>query len=223
MTPVLSTYLNLLRVFAALEVFASHLCIFHKDCGFAVRFSLLGSDGVVIFFVLSGYVIAYTADQKDRTARSYFINRCARIYSVVLPALLLTLATEWIGIQWFPALYNDTFDHYQFAKFYIYVPLWLSFSSQFWSLNEPIMTNAAFWSLGFEVWFYIAFAIALFIRGSPRIIAIIIVALLAGPKICLLFPLWGLGVLVYRLQKTRTLHQGRRGPCCCSASAPLFC
>ena len=120
------------------------MCIFGPACGFASYFGNLGSDSVVIFFVLSGYVIAYTADQKDRTVRRYFINRCARIYSVVVPALLLTRALEWIGIKWFPHLYNSICDQYQFAGIGLYIPLWLSFSSEFWGLNEPILTNTPF-------------------------------------------------------------------------------
>jgi peptidoglycan/LPS O-acetylase OafA/YrhL len=206
MTPELSVYLNLLRVFGALEVFVSHFCIWNISCGPFGPLAWFGSDGVVMFFVLSGYVIAFTAHQKDRTLRSYFINRCARIYSVVLPALLLTLALEWIGIRWFPNAYDSVYDHYQIAKLGFYLPLWLTFSSEFWSLNEPILTNGPFWSLCFEVWFYIFFAIFLFARGSLRIIMIGAVALLVGPKICVLFPLWGLGVLAYQAQRSLTLR-----------------
>jgi len=205
MNPELSAYLNVLRVFGALEVFASHMCIFGPACGFASYFGDLGSDGVVIFFVLSGYVIAYTADQKDRTVRRYFINRCARIYSVVVPALLLTLALEWAGTKWFPHTYNSIFDQYQFARIGLYIPLWLSFSSEFWGLNEPILTNTPFWSLCFEVWFYIVLALFLFTRGLSRIIAICAVVVLVGPKICIFFPLWGVGVLTYYLQQRITL------------------
>ncbi len=208
MNPELSTYLNMLRVFGALEVFLSHMCIWNTGCGFTVEFSRFGADGVVIFFVLSGYVIAYTADEKDRTARSYLISRCARIYSVVLPALLLTLTLEWIGLKWFPQSYDSVVDHYQFAKIGLYVPLWLSFSSEFWSLNEPIMTNGAFWSLCFEVWYYIVFGIFMFARGRTRVVAIGVVALLVGPKICVLFPLWCLGVIAYRTQGRVELKPG---------------
>ena len=205
MNPELSAYLNMLRIFGAFEVFVGHICIWNTACGFIPELPWLGSDGVVIFFVLSGYVIAYTAHQKDRTVRSYFIHRCARIYSVVLPALLLTLILEWIGIKWFPNSYEGIFDHYQFAKLGVYIPLWLSFSSEFWKLNEPMLTNGAFWSLCFEVWFYILFAIFLFMRGPLRITALFTVAVLVGPKICILFPLWGLGVIAYRIQQTVTL------------------
>src|ERR1700710_915952 len=69
-----------------------------------------------------------------------------------------------------------------------------------------MLTNGPFWSLCFEVWFYIFFAIFLFTHGSRRVIMICAVALLVGPKICILFPLWGLGVLAYKVQHRLTLE-----------------
>src|SRR5208337_35142 len=193
------------RVLAALEVLASHICIWQTSCGWVELLPYLGGDGVVIFFALSGYVIAYTADTKDRTARAFMINRCARIYSVVLPALILTVVLECIGMWRFPSIYDSVFDHYQLAKLWLYIPLWLSFTSEIWKINEPIFTNGAFWSLCFEVWFYIFFAISLFVRGPARVAAMIGIALIVGPKICTLFPLWWLGVLAYRAQQRTTL------------------
>ena len=205
MNPELSTYLNMLRVLAALAVFVGHICIWRVECGFVDRLPWLGGDGVVIFFVLSGYVVAYTADTKDKTARAFMINRCARIYSVMVPALILTVALELVGIRYFSETYNALFDHYQVQKLWLYIPLWLSFSSELWGLNEPMLTNGAFWSLCFEVWFYVFLALSLFMRGAERVVAMIIAPLIVGPKICLLFPLWGLGVLAYRAQKKISL------------------
>jgi hypothetical protein len=45
---------------------------------------------VVIFFVLSGYVVAFVADTRERTWRAFWVSRFARVYSVALPAPLLT-------------------------------------------------------------------------------------------------------------------------------------
>ena len=206
MNPELSTYLNMLRVLAATAVFVGHICIWQVGCGFVDGLPWLGGDGVVIFFVLSGYVVAYTADTKDRTARAFLINRCARIYSVMVPALILTLVLERIGVRYFPGSYNALHDHYQLQKLWVYIPLWMSFSSELWTLNEPMLTNGAFWSLCFEVWFYVFLALSLFMRGPARVAALIVVPLIVGPKICLLFPLWGLGVLAYRAQKKISLQ-----------------
>jgi len=201
MTRSLSTYLNFLRVAAALEVFLAHVCAWRLFCGPMSAFSDLGDDGVVTFFVLSGYVIAYTADTKDVTVEKFAVSRLTRIYSVVLPAIALTIALEWTGHTWFPADYNAPYDSYQFRHIIVYLPLWLSFASEFWYLNEPIFTNGAFWSLCFEVWFYVGFAIWCFSRGTPRWVALVLLVVLVGPKIALLAPLWIAGGGAYHLQK----------------------
>lgn len=203
----LSAYLNLLRITAALAVFFAHLCIWQMNCSLFSRVPDFGDDGVVAFFVLSGYVIAYTADVKDDTPEKYAISRLTRIYSVVIPAIGLTIALEWAGTMMFPRIYDSIYDSYQFHHLWLYLPLWLSFSSESWHLNEPIFTNGAFWSLCFEVWFYIGFAIWLFLPGIRRTIGLVGVLLLVGPKIALLSILWLIGAGSYRLQRQISLSR----------------
>ena len=58
--------------------------------------------------------------------------------------------------------------------------------------------NVPFWSLNYEAWYYVLFARAAFFRGRRRIVAIGAAALLAGPKILLLFPVWLMGVAAWR-------------------------
>jgi hypothetical protein len=169
--------------------------------GFAHALPYLGSDGVVIFFVLSGYVIAYSAMERDRSFQTYAISRCARVYSVVVPAVALTVALEWAGVRWFPGDYDQVYDRYQFAKLWQYLVLWLTFTSEIWGLNESVFFNSPYWSMCFEVWYYVAFAAMVFLRGWRRLAAVTLVALVAGPKICVLFPLWGLGAACYFVQR----------------------
>ena len=40
----------------------------------------LGNDAVMVFFVLSGFVIAYVADKKEKTLRDRALSRLARLY-----------------------------------------------------------------------------------------------------------------------------------------------
>jgi hypothetical protein len=77
MHPGLSFYLDLIRFISALEVFLYHIGL--------ARF---GHEAVIVFFVLSGYVISYTAKNNDRTIGRYAISRFTRVYSVALPALV---------------------------------------------------------------------------------------------------------------------------------------
>ena len=53
----------------------------------------LAHTAVIVFFVLSGFVISWAAE-RDGTAREYILNRASRIYSVALPALALTWLTD---------------------------------------------------------------------------------------------------------------------------------
>ena len=51
----------------------------------------------MVFFVLSGFVIAYVSEQKEHTLREYSISRLARLWSVAVPALILTIALDQLG------------------------------------------------------------------------------------------------------------------------------
>ncbi len=50
-----------------------------------------------LFFMLSGFVLAYRYADGHSTLKDYFINRFARIYPIYLAAALVTL--PWIGIS----------------------------------------------------------------------------------------------------------------------------
>lgn len=86
MDPILSIYLDLIRVGAAIVVALSHAwpVLFPH---FPLPFP--GHQAVIVFFVLSGFVIAYTTDRKDRTLKIYMANRLSRLWSVIIPALLI--------------------------------------------------------------------------------------------------------------------------------------
>jgi peptidoglycan/LPS O-acetylase OafA/YrhL len=57
----------------------------------------------------------------------------------------------------------------------------------------------SYWSLGFEVWYYIAFGLTLFIKGPMRIASLLAWAIAVGPMIFMMLPLWLLGAVAYRL------------------------
>jgi peptidoglycan/LPS O-acetylase OafA/YrhL len=67
MTRGLSIYLDILRVLAALQVALYHLGWLEK-VGIGQQFwNRWGHEAVVIFFVLSGFVIRYSVVAKDHT------------------------------------------------------------------------------------------------------------------------------------------------------------
>src|ERR1700680_3766033 len=95
-----SIYLDLVRFLAATTVFVAH-ANFDRFTGGLPFLSRLGmdiaNDAVIVFFVLSGLVIAYVANTKENTLREFFLSRFARLWSVVVPALFLTVILDYVG------------------------------------------------------------------------------------------------------------------------------
>ena len=192
----------MLRAAAALTVFLQHCHWLRLDGNTLGWFRWdVGHSAVVIFFVLSGYVIAATLP-RSRSPVDYAIKRASRIYSVAIPALLLTLLVDLIMVDW-PISTNEA--TYQLRKLWIYIPLALTFSGELWGIAEPALSNGPYWSLNYEVWYYVLFGMLVFSHGLWRWAGVLLVLVIMGPKLWLLLPIWLGGVLVLHLQRTRPL------------------
>src|SRR5579875_667998 len=101
-----SLYLDATRALAALVVFLVHFSKPQISGGLFWQVAPFGGDAVIVFFVMSGFVIAHATARGERSAATYFVNRAARIYSVAVPAIALTLACDFIG-RWIDPYYND--------------------------------------------------------------------------------------------------------------------
>lgn len=118
-----------------------------------------GHQGVVGFFVISGYLVGgVTIDRMLSGSRfliDYFINRISRIYVVVIPALILTLVFDSLG----RSLFNAT-GVYDWPVFSGHFSPWLLVASAF-NLQDIAYdyygTNGPLWSLACEFWYYITF------------------------------------------------------------------
>jgi len=192
----LSIYLDLCRFIAAVVVVLAHLIHFDIATGDWIRWlPYNGRDAVILFFLLSGYVISYTCEQKQDNLKTYVVARATRIYSVALPIILLTVAVDLIGIQFNPDNYTGL---YQYEKLYLYIPFHLGFLGEIWTISEQPFTVPPYWSLGYEVWYYVLFAALYFYSGVKRVIVFSIIFLFVGYKLWLLFPLWLMGVWLYK-------------------------
>jgi peptidoglycan/LPS O-acetylase OafA/YrhL len=98
----LSIYLDILRVLAAATVFLAHLSSMKNSGGFLWQFQNFGHPAVIVFFVLSGYLIQYSVTARENTLIDYAVARLGRLYSVVIPALLLTYVLDRIGASFDP-------------------------------------------------------------------------------------------------------------------------
>ncbi|MEO1615473.1 MAG: acyltransferase, partial [Planctomycetota bacterium] len=165
-----------------------------------------GWDAVKVFFVLSGFVIAYVAETKSNSLPLFFRDRLSRLYSVVVPAILVTCIADSLGHLLAPEMYTEKFfsGEWPIAR----LAANLTFANQLWFANIRPLSNAPFWSLGYEFWFYAIFACTTFLSGWNRIATTLIVAVIAGPKILLLFPVWWMGVWSFRTGRTMQRKTG---------------
>jgi len=191
----LSLYLDFVRFSAALFVFFFHAKDDKYNATWLEPVGYYGNDAVMIFFVLSGFVIAFVANGREDTFDNYMVSRLARLWSVVVPALVLTIVADTIGLQFDPEVYADG-DYkgdnpvYRFA-------MNLFFLNEIWFISVQPFSNSPFWSMGYEFWYYVLFATWFYLSGWKRIVFTLLAAAIAGPKLLLLFPIWVMGALLF--------------------------
>jgi peptidoglycan/LPS O-acetylase OafA/YrhL len=194
-----SLYLDLIRALAAFFVVLDHAPTLF-DLPNAPRW---GHQAVVVFFVLSGYVICNVADSRETNPRTFLIARLARLWSVLVPAMALTMVCDFVGrnLGNNPLAYGDVPHNLSIIR----VSAVLIFLSETWVSIQPL-SNQVVWSLCCEFWYYILFAAWTFIPPGPiRRLAIATAALLSGFKALLLLPIWLMGVALQRSQRYRRL------------------
>ena len=137
--------LTSLRFFAAMHVVVYHLSADHiyTEAPLLGRFVLSGYTGVSLFFVLSGFILAYNyREVKDR--REFWISRFARIYPVYAIALLLGVAYAFAPASQHP-------DH-----FFVRLGLTLTLMHT-WYPPFADSFNGPGWTLSVEAFFYALF------------------------------------------------------------------
>jgi peptidoglycan/LPS O-acetylase OafA/YrhL len=189
-----SLYLDVVRPVAAFVVLLSHVSFRGLTDGQLGFLASAGVQAVDVFFVLSGFVIAHVTATRELTPTAYIVNRAARIYSVAIPALILTWCVDAIGLAEGPETYQGPFQPYSVGL----VIRSLFFIGEQWNVHRFPGSNGPYWSLGFEVWYYIAFGAILFVPRGWRWLASGAVLVAIGPKVTLLFPAWLMGVATYR-------------------------
>lgn len=188
-----SIYLDLVRFLAACLVY-----LYHSNQRLLVEpilpASNYGHSSVIVFFVLSGYVIAYITDTKENTWTSYSASRLSRVYSVAVPAVALTLILDTLGRALYPALYSG----YPGDQLMLRSVASLLFANEVWFVSITSLSNVPYWSICYEIWYYAAFGLFTFLPRKAAWVAVVLLAAVLGPKVILLAPIWGLGVLLYR-------------------------
>lgn len=188
--PGLSAYLDLLRFVAAFAVLLGHM----DQDGMSIAWmplALFSHDAVIVFFVLSGFIIYFSTTARSSTWKQYAVARMSRIYSVALPSVLFcVLLALWLSRQ--PGFDPAQFSNYMPASV-LHTVSSLLFLNKSWMNEATVPLNDPYWSLCYEVWYYVLFGVFFFKRGRKRWLWCAIAAAVAGPGILVLLPVWLMG------------------------------
>jgi peptidoglycan/LPS O-acetylase OafA/YrhL len=220
-----SDQLNMLRAGAALIVVLNHvrgLFFVHGDQveshnvvyrAFYLLTSL-GHQAVMVFFVLSGYLVGSSivrSGMKDWSWRRYLNRRLTRLWIVLIPSLVLCALIDHIGFSAFglhgiygtgrntngilpgPVQPQSTVGTFFGNIFFLQ------------GIRVPTFgTNGALWSLTYEFWYYVLFPLVMVVAyaKSPlakasAALAALGIFLLVGSTISLYFLVWLFGVVIY--------------------------
>lgn len=212
-TDGVSYKVNIARAMAALFVMLVHIrtSIFlpYKELSPAsanlVNYALffitrIGHECVLVFFVLSGFLVGGQAVAEHFkggfNVKRYFINRCSRMWAVVIPALLL---------GWFVDAQTLMLDHSLDFGYKLTVPIFLGnvFFTQ--TILVPAFgSNVPLWSLAYEFWYYLMFPLYFFlcVGNIPKALKVVLLVVVSAalchflPEMMKLFPLWLFGIFI---------------------------
>lgn len=179
----------------------------------------LGHQAVVVFFVLSGFVIAFVSDTKEESLKVYAANRAIRIYSVAIPALLIAIIAFYLAKEYRPEVISSFSA--RVLDPYLTLLSALTFTNQAW-INYTVFANLPYWSLSYEVLYYVLFGVMFYVRGNNKYFFSILILIIMGPSILLYLPIWLLGVYCYYLNKKTLMFSAQKALYLFLSSALIF-
>lgn len=210
--------ISLLRGLAAIQVAAAHLraqifpslkgledaTAWYQALAFVTGFA---HQAVVVFFLLSGWLVGGSLLNKlgePGAMLSYAIDRVTRLWIVLIPAFVLTLAigavTQGVDLT---AVSVDRHNEFSLT----------TFLGNLVGLQDMLVPrfggNFPLWSLANETWYYVLFPVLVLpfcgrsapVRAGAALAAALLVCYLSA-DIVLYFPLWLLGVVFSRIRIT---------------------
>ena len=236
----LGSFLDLARWVAAVIVFFGHLrnplFLGYESLPADNRLAVVQAwyfvtgwhaEAVIVFFVLSGYLVGGGAITKAREGhfvlKNYTIDRITRLYIPLVPALLLTALLDYFGANFFSetGLYTHThpmlrekvateaFSTYlTFDTFLRNLAMLQTIAAPSFGSNQPL------WTISLEFWFYAVFGLALAswradqkcIRIFGLIATVLLVAML-GVSFPFFMGLWLIGAVIAFVPTQYTKHR----------------
>lgn len=213
---VQSLLISALRGLAALQVAASHLraeiypglrtledpTLAYLGLAFFTGFA---HQAVVVFFLISGWLVGGSLMNrfgKPQALAHYAIDRFTRLWTVLLPTLLLTLAVGLIIGAAAPGPMDfDPANEFSAA----------SFAGNLFGLQTVTVPdfggNYPLWSLAHETWYYIQFPLLLLVLAGGGVLrraaagaALVLLLATLRDMISLYFAIWLLGAAFSRIR-----------------------
>jgi peptidoglycan/LPS O-acetylase OafA/YrhL len=152
---------------------------------FATR---LGHEAVLVFFVLSGFLVGGNLIERVRNGRfqlvDYAVDRTTRILIPLAPACALTLVVNGLAFGMRPNILTALGNAVGLNGVVV----------------ETLANNPPLWSLAFEIWFYVlAGALAVLVAGRAKLLALAVVfaSVAVFAKLGALYVLvWGGGAII---------------------------
>ena len=140
-----------------------------------------GTEGVRIFFVVSGFIITMTtlnrySDLRNINAKQFYLFRFARIAPCLIALLMILTALHFFGVKGYVINSKFTYSEALFSALTFHLN-WLEGMKGYLPPSWDVL-----WSLSVEEIFYIGFPIiCLFSRKKSVLYAALIVLILIGP------------------------------------------
>ena len=149
-----------LRGFAAMLVLASHALLYPLT-GDNLGFGRLGWLGVILFFVISGFIMVAVTGEGRFSAPAFLRRRFIRIVPMYWGATLLAALLALLVPQLFKTTVYDTG---QLLMSLLFVPFYNPVSHGI----HPLYKLG--WTLNYEVFFYVCFALLAFLGAQSRVV-----------------------------------------------------
>lgn len=154
--------LGVVRALAATYVVLHHVVV-HSDISGPVSYLFrFGQEAVIVFFLLSGFLIFASEQARVRSdLRGYYLRRLRRIYPLLFVAMALTA-----GVVWANGTLAQSFRLSELAV--NLVSLQDVSALKPGVIGDPFLGNSPLWSLSYEVFFYLAFPLIMILRRISR-------------------------------------------------------
>lgn len=204
--------IDVLRGVAIVLVLAAHSHVaFPWDARFiadVMRRVHLGQFGVMLFFVVSGYIIARSLVPqlvprwRRRVVWAFYVRRFWRIFP---------LSTAWVAITLLGTYYCNRRGYFGVAEVNAEAAIYVLANLANLKMTPAFGTLGAFgvyWSLAIEEQFYLVFPLAVLLLGWPRLVwwlvgGLVVLLVMSRPMTTETRALWFdglmLGIIVYRL------------------------